>query len=171
MLIRQKQLYSLEVKLEENLFFYFGDKVLEVTDGYSQLGVQFNLNNKFTRGKALQVNQAQRALYSLLTKSRSLNLLIDLQLHLFDQLVLPILLYVCEVRGFEELKIMESFHLKFLENILRVNKYTPNCMVYGKLGRHKLVNTVEVRMVSFWGRLINVDTHKLSCMMYRLLRT
>ena len=37
--------------------------------------------------------------------------------------------------------------------------------------RQKLFNTVDVRMVSFWGRLVKGFAHKLSCMMYRLLRT
>ena len=158
-------------KIRKKPVFYFGDKLIEVAEGYSYLGVQFNFNNKFNKSKALQVNQAQRALYSLLTKSRNLQLPIDLQLQLFDQLVLPVLLYGWEIWGFEDLKIMESFQLKFFKNILRVNKYTPNCMVYGELGRHKLNNTVDVRMVSFWGRLVNGSAHKLSCMMYRLLRT
>ena len=94
-------MYFLKIKLEENLFFYFGVKVFEVTDGYSDLGVQFN--NKSILGEVLPVNQSQRALYSLLTKSRNLNLSIDLQLHLFNQLVLPILLYGCKVSGFEDL--------------------------------------------------------------------
>lgn len=50
----------------------------------------------------------------------------------------------------ENLKIMQSFQLKFLINILIVNKYTPNYMGYGEPGRLKVINMVGVRMVSFW---------------------
>ena len=56
-------------KIRKKPVFHFGDIVLEVTDGYSYLGVNFNFSNKFTKAKALQVNQAQRALYGLLAKS------------------------------------------------------------------------------------------------------
>ena len=43
-------------------------------------------------------------------------------------------------------------------------------MVYGELGRHKLIKLVESRMVTFWGRIVNGDGNKLSCMMYKYLR-
>ena len=46
----------------------------------------------------------QRALYGLLAKSHNLNLPVDLQLQLFDQVILPVLLYGCEIWGFENLK-------------------------------------------------------------------
>ena len=40
-------------------------------------------------------------MYSVLRKSRSLHLPIDLQIKLFDSLVLPILLYGSEIWGYE----------------------------------------------------------------------
>ena len=43
-------------------------------------------------------------------------------------------------------------------------------MVYGELGRHKLNDMVEVRMVSIWERLVNGSGYKLSSMLYKLLR-
>ena len=41
-----------------------------------------------------------------------LKLPLDLQIELFDSLVLPILLYGCEIWGFESSKILEKPHLK-----------------------------------------------------------
>ena len=41
--------------------------------------------------------QAQKAKFSVLKRLRELELPIDLQLELFDSLVLPILLYCCEI--------------------------------------------------------------------------
>ena len=45
-------------------------------------------------------NQACIAMFSLLKKGRKLGLYIDVQLQLFDSLILPILLYGCEVWGY-----------------------------------------------------------------------
>ena len=38
-------------------------------------------------------------MFSLMRKARSLQLPIDLQLHLFDKVVSPVILYGCEVWG------------------------------------------------------------------------
>ena len=45
-------------------------------------------------------------MYSLIKKSRSLLLPIDLQIELFDKLVKPILLYGSEVWGFGTLDVL-----------------------------------------------------------------
>ena len=55
-------------------------------------------------------------------------------LDLFDKMILPILLYGCEIWGFENLDNIEVFYRKFLKYILKVNQQTPNCMVYGETG-------------------------------------
>jgi hypothetical protein len=47
------------------------------------------------------VQQAQKAIYSVYRKVRNLCIPVDLQLKLFDSIVLPILTYSCEVWGFE----------------------------------------------------------------------
>lgn len=43
----------------------------------------------------------------------------------------------------------------------KYGKYTPNCMVYGELGRHKSMKTVELRMVSIWCVITTGKSHKL----------
>ena len=44
-------------------------------------------------------------------------------------------------------------------------------MIYGELGRHKLIKTIEVRMVNFWCELINSSGHKLSHMFLKALKS
>jgi hypothetical protein len=46
-------------------------------------------------------------------------------------MVEPILLYGCEIWGFENLKVLEQVHLMFCKRILKVRSTTPNYMVYG----------------------------------------
>ena len=47
---------------------------------------------------------------------------VHIQLKLFDSFVLPILLYCCEVWGFEKLEDIEQVHLTFLKLILCVKR-------------------------------------------------
>ena len=93
--------------------------------------------------------QASRAMFSLLQKSRKLGLNVDIQMQLFDSLVLPICLYGCEVWGFKHVEIAESLHLLFCKTVLKVNKSTPSCMVLGELGRFKLQYNVDIRMLTY----------------------
>ena len=68
------------------------------------LGATFNFNGSFAKAKAKQVSQAKRALYSLTSKCRKLCLPADIQCHLSDACIVPVLLYGSEVWGFCDLK-------------------------------------------------------------------
>ena len=114
------------------------------------------------------VEQAQKSLFAIYKKIRIQNIPIDLQLKLFDSLVEPIILYGSEVWGFENIQIMEKIHLKFCKRILDVRLTTPNCMVYGELGRYPLEIRVKMRMVSFWEKLVQSE-NKFSSILYRLM--
>ena len=150
--------------------FLFGNDLIGVVDDYVYLGVTFNYNNRFEKAIDKQVKQANRALYALLNKARKLQLPIDLLLELFDKLVLPVLLYGCEVWGYSEVYQIEVFYRKFLKKILCVNKRTPNCMVYGETGTFPVYNNILSRMVSFWSRLCYSKQSKLSVTLYKVTR-
>ena len=95
---------------------------------------------------------------------------IDIHLQLFDQMIVPILLYGSEVWWYENIDQIETFHLKICKQLLKLNKTTANCMVYGELGRHKIAKTIESRMVNFWFNILTSPEHKLSHMVYKFLR-
>ena len=61
-----------------------------------------------------RVQIAKRAVFALLKKKLLLNLSIDCHLKLFDQTILPILTYACEIWGFEKLHLIENVHIEFL---------------------------------------------------------
>jgi hypothetical protein len=69
------------------------------------------------------------------SEADSSNISISCQLDLFDKLVKPILLYGCEVWGFGNNEISEPVRLKFCKVLLHLKTTTPNCIVYGELGR------------------------------------
>ena len=72
---------------------------LQIEDSYSYLGIIFNYNGSFVKEIAKLMDQARKALYCLYRKLRSISIPIELQLKLFDTLILPILTYGCTVWG------------------------------------------------------------------------
>ena len=146
--------------------FWLNGEKLEMVDSYVYLGTTFQSNGKFTGAIQKQINQAHRALFVIKSKKEKFNLPIDIVLDLFDKMILPILLYGCEIWGFENLENIEIFYRKFLKYILKVNSQTTNCMVYGEIGRTPLYILIQTRMVCFWHKIQTGLNTKLS---YRLL--
>ena len=156
-------------KVQQYPDFKFGDSVLEVVSDYLDLGTIFNYNNRFPKAIQRQVTQAKKAMFALVTKTRRLCLPVDITCDLFDKTILPILLYGCEIWGFSNVKDIEIFYRKFLKNILKLSSSTPNCMVYGEVGRVPLQNIIDKRMLNFWHRTVYSKESKLSNTVYRVL--
>ena len=140
----------------EYIFYYYGE-LLEIVTCYKYLGLLFCNNGNFYRSNVQLKDQAEKAMFSLLNKSNELGLPIDVQLELFDKTVLPVMLYGCEIWGYENIKLFESFYLRYLKYILKLKKSTPNCMLYGELGVYKIDIAVKCRMISFWLKLATDD--------------
>ena len=114
--------------------FYFEGNTLEVVDQFAYLGVKFSYNGKFTQTKQFLINQARKTMFSVISKARKLNLPVSIQIHLFNTMIEPILLYGCEAWGFESVDIIDRFQLQFYKIILKAKKSTPTCMLLGELG-------------------------------------
>ena len=82
-------------------FMYSGQE-FDVDDSFVYLGTMFSYNGWFTKNNKHLFDQDHKAMFALLRKSRKLQLPVDIQLQLFDSMVVPILLYGSEViTGFE----------------------------------------------------------------------
>ena len=66
---------------------------------------------------------------------------------------------------------MQSLFLQFLKIILGVKKSTPNCILYGELGRFPIEVFVKSRMTGMWKRLICGNQNKISAVLYKLFYT
>ena len=108
-------------------------------------------------------------MYSLIAKCRKFDLPIDLQLELFDAMVLPIITYGCEVWGYKISKDVENVHVTFLKHILNVRKTTCNAMVYGELGKYPVSVHIKTRMLNYWSRLITGKQIKFCFVVYQCL--
>ena len=91
----------------KQIFKYDGD-IITVEDSFKYLGVILNYNVLFVKHKKHVIEPSQKAMFALLRRSRQLDLPIDLQLELFDFLLIPILLYGCEIWGFENITMIEK---------------------------------------------------------------
>lgn len=158
-------------KTRKKPLFKLGNDTIEVCDHYTYLGIVFNFNGKFKKAISKQVSQARHAMFALLSKAAKLMLPFDITCDLFDKLVLPILLYGCEVWGIENIDYIEIFYKQFLRRLLKVNKFTANCMLYGEVGKYKLHNTVAKRMINFWSRLVTGKQTKFSFRLYSLIKS
>lgn len=157
-------------KSKTNASYFYNDEEVEVVDTYKYLGIVFSHTGSFYKTRKNLYEQGRKAMFSLLKNSRRLNLPVDVQFDLFDKTVTPVLLYGCEIWGFENTDILERLHLKFCKYVLGVNSSTTNNMVYGELGRYPIKISVEVRMINFWARLVQfASKEKLSQKMYMML--
>ena len=109
--------------------FLFGYKTIQAFDDYVYLGIKFKYNGSFDKAISKQVLQGKKAFYALLDTIYTLCLPDDISLELFDQWVLPVLLYGCEVWGFGTILPKLKFPI---ENITGRCKFYSQC--YGLWG-------------------------------------
>lgn len=153
---------------KDKKFVYEGVE-LEVTDTYKYLGILFNYNGSFKIGMKELFEQSSKAMFSLMSKCRTLNLPIDIQLDLFDKTVVPIITYGCEVWGYEKLDLIEKLHVTYCKRILQLRKNTGHMFIYGELGRYPLSIVIKSRIISYWIRMITSKDCKLNVIIYKTL--
>ena len=99
-------------KYREKHNYIYKSTTIEIIEHFKYLGVIFDFNNSFVKHTKHLFDQASEAMFALLRRNRQLNSPLDIQLKLFDSLVLPIL--TCKVWGFENTNLIEKLHLKYL---------------------------------------------------------
>ena len=115
----------------------------------------FSSSGSFTQAQCKLAEQANKAVFLLYWRiNRFRNMKISEILGLFDKIVLPILLYGCEVWGFHRAPEIERVHLKFCKRLLHVKQSTQNDFVYGELGRYPLHINGHERIVKYWLKIV-----------------
>ena len=150
--------------------FKYGTYDLQVVYEYVYLGVKLSYNGKFKEHMLYAAAKGTKAMFGLLQKSRMLNLPTDINVHLFDSVISPVLLYGCEAWANNDPKIIEQIHLKFCKYILCVNKNSSNTMIYGELGRSPMQVTILTRTLTYWAQLVTAQNeNKFNVIMFNLM--
>ena len=108
-----------------------------------------NIPHKFAKAQKHLYDQGSKAMFALISKIRNVSIPIDIQLKLFDSLILHIITYGCEVWGFEGCKLAEKLLLKFCKLMLNCKQSTATCMVLGELGHPPIISFVNNRIAIF----------------------
>ena len=130
----------------KNYNFTYKDNIIEVVEEYKYLGIFFGRSGSCVSAKKHIAEQANKALFALMKKSRHLDLPIDIQIDLFNKTIKPILLYGCELWGVGNVDVLERIQLKFYKHVLNLKKSTPSNMVYGELGVMPLYIDIQTRI-------------------------
>ncbi len=120
---------------------------------------------------ARNIDKATKALFSLYKMSCKLQLNMVTKIELFERMIVPILVYGCEVWGFEDLEQVHVFQRKFLRKLMFLSNGTPNAMVLGEFGVAPLKYVIKRRMLSFWLSLEQSENTKLSGTIWQLAKT
>ena len=153
--------------------FTFNGQRVEIVFQYKYLGVLFYYNNKFNVAIKDRICLAKRAMFSLIKKCRKLLLPIDIQIELFEKCIHPVILYGCEIWGFQNANMCSKLQLKFLKLVLGLKKSTPTAMILGETGVYPIELEIKSRLLCYWYRLqmeTNSTQGKISCLMYSLAK-
>ena len=148
--------------------FFINNQIIETVKEYKYLGVVFTSSGSFLNCKRHLIAQANKAMFSLLSRINNLDLPIDLQIKLFDQTILPILTYGCEIWGYKNLEIIEKFHCNILRRITKTKVSTPKYCLYAELGRYPLDIVIKTRMIKYWNKIVLEKSDKLSHLIYNI---
>ena len=79
--------------------FYYNESIIENVEEFKYLGIiVFSRSGSLCKAKKhLVCEQAQKTVYGFIRKIRLFNLQSNCQIDLFDKVVLPLLIYGCEI--------------------------------------------------------------------------
>ena len=156
-------------KVKKQHYFKIGNLNIDTDCEYCYLGIIFNYNGSFTKAIVERITPARKAMFGLNTKAVNLQLPPDIHIDLFEKMITPICLYGSEIWGYNNIEPLEVFYRKFIKRVLGLNKSTPNCMVYGEVGKRPLKNSIHLRMLNFWVKVSEGKSSKLSSKLYNLI--
>ena len=128
-------------RISKNMNYFFRGQEIEIVTEYKYLDIYVARSGSFLRAKQHIADQANLALFSLLRKIKKLYLPIHIQIDPFNKMVKPVLLFGCEVWGFDIIYIIERVQLKLLKHILYLKKSTPSLMAFGEVGAFMCANS------------------------------
>ena len=153
--------------------FNCGDNILEITQKYCYLGIEFCASGVFTYAINKLRNQANKAMFKL--RQFPINNKIKLAAKLFRSLIYPVISYGSKVWSIYFLKglnvknfaqicdraLPEDIHNKFCKYLLGVHRKATNAAVKAELGSFPILIDMLCGTVKYWLHLQNSDPASL----------
>ena len=89
---------------------------------------------------------------------------------LFDKMITPILLYGCEVWGWEYCDQIENVQFYFYKRILGLGSHTSHTAVTGELGIYPLAVIYYMTCVKYWLKILKISGDRLPHACYGMLK-
>ena len=136
----------------------FGDKQIDQVDTFKYLGTWFHCNGKFNFAISKLFTAATQSTNGLIRKIIE-NQITDteIQISLFQSLVVPKLLYHCELWGLHKINALDRVCLRFYKFCLKLPPSAPNSAVYGEIGLPSLKCSILYNIAKYWSRIHLVD--------------
>ena len=103
---------------DQRFNFNLGGHNIDICNVFKYIGVIFSRNRHFHQTKKRNVEQVRKAMHVPFKRIRNLDIPIDLQLYLYDHVILPNALYGCEIWGFEKNKLLKNYIMISLDRLL-----------------------------------------------------
>ena len=136
--------------------FMCANHTLETVNSYCYLGVTFKHTGSLTHTSTLLMEKAKKALFKI-KNTIELDNPCNLLEKLFDNLVIPVMLYCSEIWGVicqvNDSTPYEYLHLKFLKEILGVHSKASNDACRAELNRLPLRGKILNIACSYWQHL------------------
>lgn len=133
--------------------WYYNGTEIEVVNQFNYLGVVFTPSGSFIQATKTLSGKALRALCSLLSITKSLEVPLNIMINLFNSFVCSILHYASEIWGFTSAIRIDRVQRKFCKWMLNVKQSTNNLAICSELGLYPTFIERHVRIVKYWLKL------------------
>jgi len=154
--------------------FKFNGNVIDITDQYKYLGCIFKSKyNVFKEHVNTTVTKATRATYKVQSYCTALGTPPPaLAIKLFNSIVMPVIEYGSEIwSAGNNIDVLDTFQVKFFKRVLKVRPQTPTLAVLGEVGEYPVSIKVDLRVIKYWLRLVNMPSDHIARKMFVLLQS
>ena len=142
--------------------FFIGGIKLEYKDFYKYLGVKLHETLDFSIHKEMLAASGTRALGSIINKYKTNKFMTyEVYTKLFTTCVTPILDYGSEIWGIYKCSQIEKVQNNAARVFLGVNRFAPILGIQGEIGWRLCQNRVNLGILRYWNRLINMNDNRL----------
>ena len=157
------------MRTRQEQFFYDGS-ALDNVNHFCYLGLEINYNGRWTVAIHTLAMKAKKTLFGVNRMLAKHILPISDRIRIFNTVVEPILLYGAELWGGSKAMDVNKVHKTFLKLTLGIKVNTPDYLLYLETGQLSLEAKRDIRLLSYWGRLLSQPASKLTKEVYELMR-